>query len=209
MIDITRPLSTTTAAWPGDTPLLIDWTLRTSSGDSVSLSRITLSPHVGTHADAPAHYDPDGVPAGAFDLANFLGPARVVDARGSRRVTLGLLEEQGALGRSRVLVRSLEEVAPDEFASNFPPLTAEAGYALARAGLVLFGTDAPSVDPVDSAAMSAHRALGAAGIPILENLDLSQVEPGDYDLVALPLKLMETEATPVRALLLPPGTLVL
>jgi arylformamidase len=106
-----------------------------------------------------------------------------------------------------VLVRSLDSVRPEEFVSDFPPLTPEAAEALVQSGLRLYGTDAPSVDPVDSAGMAAHRALGAAGLPILENLDLSRVEPGDYDLLALPVKLAGAEAAPVRAVLLPAGTL--
>ncbi len=207
MIDISRPLSATTAAWPGDAALEVDWTLRLSNGDNVSLTRITLSPHTGTHADAPAHYDADGALTGAFELARFLGPARVIDARGHDALTVELFESRGALGAQRVLVRSLETVRPEEFVREFPPLAPEAAIALAEAGLRLFGTDAPSVDPVDSAAMAAHRALGASRIPILENLDLSAAEPGEYDLVALPIRLMETEAAPARAVLLPSGTL--
>ncbi|HSG82116.1 MAG TPA: cyclase family protein [Gemmatimonadota bacterium] len=209
MIDITRPLSTTTAAWPGDAPLKLDWTLRLAAGDNVSVSRISLSPHVGTHADAPAHYDADGASTGAFSLASFLGPARVIDVRGHEAVTIQLLEMRGAIGATRLLVRSLESVRPEKFDSDFPPLAPEAAEALVAEGLVLYGTDAPSVDPVDSAAMAAHRVLGNAAIPILENLDLSAVQPGDYDLLALPVKLIEAEATPVRAVLLPPGTLVI
>jgi arylformamidase len=207
MIDISRPLSATTAAWPGDSPLGVDWTLRLADGDNVSLTRITLSPHTGTHADAPAHYDADGAMSGAFELDRFLGPARVIDARGHDSLTVDLFQKSGAVGAARILVRSLHEVRPEEFVRDFPPLEPEAATALANAGLQLFGTDAPSVDPVDSAAMAAHRALGAAAIPILENLDLSLAEPGDYDLVALPIRLMDTEAAPARAVLLPPGTL--
>ncbi len=209
MIDISRPLGVATAAWPGDTPLQIDWVLHISRGDNVSLSRVTLSPHVGTHADAPAHYEQDGPTTGELDLAAFLGAVRVIDVSGSEAVTAEVLAERNALGRPRVLVRSLEQVRPEEFVSDFPPLSTEAAKALVSSGLRLYGTDAPSVDPVDSSSMSAHRVLGAAGVPILENLDLSAADPGDYDLVALPVKLTEVEATPVRAVLLPPGSLVL
>jgi arylformamidase len=207
MIDITRPLDTRTAAWPGDTGLGIDWTLHMSRGDNVTLSCVTLSPHVGTHADAPLHYEPHGSPTGEFDLSAFIGPVRVVDARGQYSVTPQLLSDCGAIGVPRLLVRSLDVVRPEEFVSAFPPLAADAAQMLVSAGLKLYGTDAPSVDPVDSAAMSAHRALGSTAIPILENLDLSRAEPGDYDLLALPMKLTETEATPVRAVLLPAGAL--
>ncbi len=187
----------------------LDWTLQLAAGDNVSLSRISLSPHVGTHADAPAHYDVEGASTGAFNLASFLGPARVIDARGHAAVTIELLEALGALGAARLLVCSLGSVRPEEFVSDFPPLAPDAAEALVAEGLVLYGTDAPSIDPVDSGAMAAHRVLGDAAIPILENLDLSAAQPGDYDLLALPVKLTEAEAAPVRAVLLPPGTLVL
>lgn len=207
MIDITRPLGVDTAAWPGDTPFSLKWTSEIDEGDVVSVSRLVLSPHVGTHADAPAHYLPDGEPAGEFTLSAFVGPVRVVDLAGTDAVTEELLLARGAIGEERVLVRSLETVRPEIFAADFPPLMAPAAVALIDAGLRLYGTDAPSVDAVNSQTMEAHRALGRAGIPILENLDLSAVEPGLYDLVALPLPLIEAEAAPVRAVLLPAGSL--
>ena len=209
MIDITQPLGSKTAAWPGDTPFELDWTLHAGRGDNVTLSRVTFSPHVGTHADAPAHYEVHGHLTGAFELGAFLGPVRVIDARWAKSVDLGLLESAEALGVRRLLVRSLPDLRPERFASDFPPLAPDAAGALVRSGLRLYGTDAPSIDPVQSTAMRAHRVLGAAGIPIIENLDLSRAEPGDYDLLALPLRMVEAEAAPVRAVLLPAGSLSL
>ncbi len=175
----------------------------------MTLSRVSFSPHVGTHADAPAHYDVDGPLTGAFEISAFLGPVRVIDARWAKSVDLGLLESLEAIGVTRLLVRSIPELRPERFASDFPPLAPDAADALVGSGLRLYGTDAPSVDPVQSAAMSAHRVLGAAGVPIIENLDLSLAEPGEYDLVALPLRIAEAEAAPVRAVLLPAGSLKL
>lgn len=207
MIDITRPLGSRTAVWPGDTPFDLDWTMHVWRGDSVSVSRISMSPHVGTHADAPAHFRSGGATTGSFDLAAFVGRVRVIDACGSGSIDLAVFEDGGALGCSRVLVRVLKVVHPEEFVHDFPALAAEAAEALVGNGLRLYGTDAPSVDPVDSSRMSAHRVLGEAGVPILENLDLTQVAPGDYDLIALPLKLEAAEAAPLRAVLLPPGSL--
>ena len=207
MIDISRPLSETTAAWPGDNPLRVDWAMRNAKGDNVTLSCLTLSPHVGTHADAPAHYTGDGVGTETFDLDDFVGAVRVIDARGHDAVTPELLADFDATGCRRLLVRSLQAVRPEEFVSEFPPLSVPAAEALVASGLRLYGTDAPSVDPVDSSTMSAHRVLGAAGLPILENLDLSGVKPGDYDLLALPIRLVGAEAAPVRAVLLPLGSL--
>jgi arylformamidase len=207
MIDITRSLGAHTAEWPGDTPFSLDWTQHLWRGDNVSVSRIVLSPHIGTHADAPAHVQSGGATSGEFDLAAFIGPVLVIDARGSDLVSTEVMKDRGAIGRTRVLVRSLEVVRSEEFCEDFPPLAAEAAEALVNAGLVLYGTDAPSVDPMDSASMDAHRALGAGGVPILENLDLTRAESGDYDLLALPMKLEGAEASPVRAILLPSGAL--
>jgi len=171
------------------------------------LSRITLSSHLGTHADAPAHYELGGDTTDSFILTAFVGPVRVIDVRGCDSVTSQVLEEHSALGSARVLVRSLEEIRPEEFRSDYPSLAPDGAEALVRSGVRLYGTDAPSVDPMDSASMTAHRVLGAAGLPILENLDLSRAPAGDYDLVALPLKLMQAEAAPVRAILLPAGSI--
>ena len=209
MIDITQPLSAATAPWPGDTALRVDWNLHLSHGDNVSLSSISLSSHLGTHTDAPSHYLPDGHSMDGFALPAFVGPVRVIDVRGCESVTSQVLEERGALDSPRVLVRSLEEVRPEKFVSDYLPLSADGAEALVGSGARLYGTDAPSIDPVDSASMTAHRILGAAGLPILENLDLTHAPPGDYDLVALPLKLMKTEAAPVRAVLFPAGSISL
>lgn len=208
MIDITRPLGSRTAEWPGDTPFSLDWTAHVWRGDSVSVSRILMSPHVGTHADAPAHYQSGGATTGSFDLTAFMGRVRVIDARGSGLIDLSVLETGGAVGCLRVLVRVLDEAQTEEFVHDFPALAVEAAEALVSNGLRLYGTDGPSVDPVDSSRMSAHRVLGAAGVPILENLDLTQVVPGDYDLIALPLRLEAAEAAPLRAVLLPPGSVI-
>jgi arylformamidase len=166
-----------------------------------------MSPHVGTHADAPAHYKSGGATTSGFELTDFVGRVRVVDARRSELVDLAVLERGGAIGCRRVLVRVLDIVQAEKFVGEFAALAVEAAEALVDNGLRLYGTDAPSIDPVDSSRMSAHKVLGAAGVPILENLDLTLAEPGDYDLVALPLKLEAAEAAPVRAVLLAPGSL--
>jgi arylformamidase len=209
MIDISRPLSVTTAPWPEDTALSIDWTLHLSRGDNVSLSTIRLSTHLGTHADAPAHYMPDGHTMSGFSLLAFVGPVQVIDVVGCDSVTAQVLKEQSVLSSPRVLVRSLAEVVPEEFVDDYPPLAPDGAEALVNSGVRLYGTDAPSVDPVDCPGMDAHRILGSAGLPILENLDLTHVPPGKYDLVALPMRLVEAEAAPVRAVLLPAGSLAL
>jgi len=151
----------------------------------------------------------DGHAMHGFALSAFVGPVRVINAVGCDSVTAQVLEEHRALDSPRVLVRTLAEVIPEKFVSDYPPLAPGGAEALVSAGVRLYGTDAPSIDPMDSASMTAHRILGAAGLPILENLDLTDAPPGDYDLVALPMRLVEAEAAPVRAVLFPAGSLAL
>lgn len=150
-----------------------------------------MSAHLGTHVDAPSHVIPGGAAAGSLPLDAFVGPARVVDLPGRGEIGLDGLPRR-ALGAARILFRTRGE-------AFLSPLAA---VRLAERGARLVGTDAGSVDPEDAEDLPVHRALLGRGIFILENLDLSGVKPGDYRLIALPLKLTELDASPVRAVLI-------
>lgn len=202
IFDISRPLSRRTAAWPGDTPYSLDWTMEIARGASVNVSRWTLSPHVGTHVDAPLHYRENDATPADLPLDLFVGPALVVDARGADRLDEATLARLAAAPVERLLVRTQEHADPEVFVERFPPLTEDGARWLVGRGLRLFGTDAPSVDPVDSKTLTAHKVLGAAGAAILENLDLAEAPPGVYRLIALPLRVTEADASPVRAILM-------
>ena len=206
ILDISQPLGTRTAAWPGDRKFMVDWTMRRDQGDSVNVAAMTSSVHVGTHADGPLHTG-EGPAIGALPLEPFVGEAVVVDARAHvsgdpALVGAGVLEGLNAGETPRVLLRTREEDDPSSFPESFAALAPELCRSLARGGFVLVGTDAPSVDPVDSRRLESHRVLVDAGIPNLENLALSGVAPGRYTLVALPLALAEADSSPVRAVLL-------
>ena len=105
-------------------------------------------------------------------------------------------------GATRLLLKTGTAPDPTVFNDDFAHLTAEAAEALAEAGIALFGNDTPSVDHADSTTLDAHKALLAGGVAILENLRLVHVPAGDYELIALPLKLRDLDASPVRAILL-------
>lgn len=206
LLDISQPLRRDTATWPGDRPLEIAWTMRRDRGDSVNVAAVSSSVHVGTHADGPLHTG-EGAAVGALPLEPFVGPAVVVDARPfvtgePPLVGAAALDEVDAGETPRVLLRTRDRDEPERFPERFAALSPELCQRLAAAGFLLVGTDAPSVDPVDSRTLDAHRVLAAAGIPNLENLALSGVGPGRYTLVALPLRLMEADSSPVRAVLL-------
>lgn len=200
--DISPPVEARSPVFPGDTPYSQRWSATLGDGCPVNVSAITLSPHVGAHADAPLHYDPAGLPVGALDLAPFMGPCRVIHAIGC-----GPLIEWHHLAHAaqalppRVLVRSFERAPVDRWTDAFSAFAAATIERLADAGVQLVGIDTASVDPADSKTLPSHHVLRRRGLRVLENLVLDEVPEGDYELIALPLKLMTADASPVRAVL--------
>jgi arylformamidase len=201
--DISPPVNTGSPVFPGDAPFSSVWVARIGPGCPVNLSTLTLSPHTGAHADAPLHYDPAGAAIGAVDLRPFLGPCRVIHAIG----VAPLVEWQHithALTASlppRVLVRTCEKAAVDrwdEAMAAYAPQTLE---SLADLGVMLVGIDTASIDPAASKTLDSHQVLRRRSLRVLENLVLDDVPEGDYELIALPLKLSTADASPVRAVL--------
>jgi arylformamidase len=200
--DITRQISPDMAVWPGDTPVNVQVTGRIAEGSSVNVSAVTMSCHTGTHVDAPYHYFDDGARMNQVDLDVYVGRATVVDMRhvsGPARpehlagVDLDRIE--------RILFKTQDSQRPDTvWDPDFVYLSAELATLFGEKGIRLYGTDAPSVDKSDSKTLPAHHALGHGNVLILEGLMLDGIEPGDYELIALPLKL-ERDGSPVRAIL--------
>jgi arylformamidase len=199
--DITHPLGNSTAGWPGDEPFRLEPTARLTNGDSVNLSRITLSPHTGTHADAPYHYDESGLRMDEVPPERYIGPARLVALEGRAMIAVADLQGLDLEGVERLLVRTGSCPDATRFHRNFTAFEPDAVRYLARRGVRLIGTDAHSMDPMESKELPAHHACAAAGILIIENLNLEAVPTGDYELIALPLKLTGADGSPVRAVL--------
>ncbi|MDR5758031.1 arylformamidase [Caballeronia sp. LZ035] len=204
LLDISPPIEPATPVWPGDTPVGIERVWRMEAGSPVNVARLTLSPHTGAHADAPLHYDEHGAPIGAVALDTYLGACRVVHCVG---VTPLVLPEHvaGQLDGipPRVLLRTYRNAPLDAWDSAFTAVAPDTIDLLARHGVKLIGIDTPSLDPQESKTMDAHRRIRAHGMAILEGLVLDAVAPGDYELIALPLKLSTLDASPVRAVLRP------
>jgi arylformamidase len=199
--DISPPLAADSPAFPGDTAYQQTWTARIGPGCPVNVSAITLSPHLGAHADAPLHYGKDAPPIGAVELEPFLGRCRVIHAIGKGPlITPQHLEASVADLPPRVLVRTFTR-APARWVSDFSAFAPETVAWLANAGVRLVGIDTASVDPADSKTLDAHQQLLAHDMRVLENLVLDDVPEGDYELIALPLKLTGACASPVRAVL--------
>ena len=200
--DISPPVYEGAPVFPGDTPYRQRWAARIGSGCPVNVSEIGLSPHVGAHADAPLHYDPEGATIGHVDLAPYLGPCRVIHAidRGSL-ITWGHIAHAAQSLPPRVLVRTYARAPVDHWdgaLAAYAPATIE---RLAALGVTLVGIDTASIDPADSKTLDSHQVIRRLDLRVLENLVLDAVPEGDYELIALPLKLVSADASPVRAIL--------
>ncbi len=199
--DISPPVSPATPGFPGDTTYSQRWNAQIGPGCPVNVSAVTMSPHLGAHADAPLHYAAGASAIGAVDLDPFLGPCRVIHAidRGAL-VTRAHLEHAVAGLPPRVLVRT-RATAPVKWSGDFAAFAPDTIAWLAGLGVRLVGIDAQSVDPAESKTLDSHQQLLVHDMRVLENLVLDEVEAGDYELIALPLKLMDADASPVRAIL--------
>ncbi|MBT8477906.1 MAG: cyclase family protein, partial [Gemmatimonadetes bacterium] len=184
----------------GDTPFSSEFTWSMAAGASCNVSRITTSPHNGTHADAPLHFLPGTAGIGDVPLDPYLGPCMVVQGPGEGQILPRHLDGIDLAITPRILVRTHQSTDAG-FDREFVSLSAEAAGWLANRGARLIGLDTPSMDPFDSKTMDAHHALLGAGVAILENLVLAHVDPGVYELIALPLRWTGLDASPVRAVL--------
>ena len=200
--DISPPVQPGAPVFPGDTPYQQHWSAQIGPGCPVNVSRITLSPHVGAHADAPLHYDPAGRAVGALDLAPYLGRCRVIHAIGVRPLIFWQHLAHATQGLPpRVLVRTYARAPVDRWDPQLAAFAPETVERLADAGVVLIGIDTASIDPADNKALASHQVIRRRDLRVLENLVLDDVPEGDYELIALPLKLTAADASPVRAVL--------
>ena len=199
--DISPAVHADTPVFPGDTPYHQQWCATIAPGCAVNVSSITLSPHIGAHADAPLHYDAQGASIGELALEPFLGPCRVIHAIGCGPLIEWRHLEHGLDGLpARVLVRTYAQAPTqwDPLLTAYAPGTIE---RLADLGVQLVGIDTASIDPADSQRLASHQVIRRRGLRVLENLVLDAVPEGDYELIALPLKLTSADASPVRAVL--------
>lgn len=199
--DISPLLSAATPVWPGDTAFHAEATWQIADGCPVHVSRITLSTHTGAHCDAPSHYDVDGASIDAVPLDAYLGACRVIHCIGA-----GLVEPQHVAHAlhdlpPRVLLRTYRSAPQTAWDSNFSAIAPATIALLAQHGVRLIGIDTPSIDPQDSKTLDAHHAVRANRMAILEGIVLDAIPEGDYELIALPLKLSGLDASPVRAIL--------
>ncbi len=210
LYDISPPISPSLKVWPGDTVPSREILLDTAKGDTITLSTLRTTVHAGAHADGPNHYGPmpDGSTAPSIDempLEHYLGLCMVIDADVARGVRVTATDLAVSLAKvalpGRVLIRTRTFPDPTKFNEDFAALAPELIEEFARRGFITIGVDTPSVDLFDSKELPAHKAFLRTGVAILEGLVLTDVPAGSYELIALPLKLVGFDGSPVRAVL--------
>lgn len=205
LYDITMPLAKGMPVWPDDTPFAFELTASKQTTLSVNIGKLTMSTHTGTHVDAPYHFVEHGQKAAGLEIERFVGPALVIDLSGREKIDASVLLAHPLERVPRLLVKTNSWANRSVFPKQICHLDPDVAPLLAKCGVKLIGVDVPSVDPIDSKELPAHHALLAHDISILEGIVLDDVPPGWYELIALPLRLQEADASPVRAVLRPLG----
>jgi len=192
--------------WPGDPKLSLQLANSIARGDVANVTRIEMGAHTGTHMDAPFHFIANGRGIDQLPLDVLIGPCRVFDLRGDPgHITRAALEKCDWAGVTRALfkTRNSQHWANDdrEFDKQFVAIAGDAARYLVERKVKLVGVDYLSVEAFGSKQFPAHEALLGAGVVIIETLNLSGVAAGDYELIALPLKLKDTDGAPARVVL--------
>jgi arylformamidase len=205
-IDVSVPVRSGMVHWPADPEVTLERTSTIEAGDNANMTRLDMSAHTGTHMDAPLHFFDEDPGMEALPLDIVMGPARVIRIEGEEPIDRGQLEGLDIQSGERILFRTTNSDRPwwdRDFDPAYVHVSLEAAELLGEAGVALVGVDYLSVGGYESDGPETHRALLGAGVWIVEGLDLSEVEPGDYELICLPIKLVGSDGAPARVLLRP------
>jgi len=205
-IDVSVPLHNGMVHWPGDAPFNRTQTLHIAKGDECNLSQISSSAHVGTHMDAPRHFLKDGHGIETMPVDATIGPARVIAIHDPDLIRIAELEPYQLKRGERVLFKTRNSShvwKTSEFQKKFVHIPQDTARYLGKCGVQTVGVDYLSVGGFETDSAETHQALLEAGIWIIEGLNLEHVEPGNYELICLPLKLAGSDGAPARAVLRP------
>jgi arylformamidase len=199
--DISPTISARLKVWPGDTLPSREILSDLKRGDTITLSTLRATVHLGAHADAPSHYGLDAPAIHERSLDYYLGACQVMHVPVRRGACIAPAEIKTAISAPRVLLATGTYPDAENFNEDFAALTPELVNSFHLQGVKLIGIDTPSVDPFLSKDLAAHKMFLKHNMAILEGLVLKDVPAGFYELIALPLKLEGFDASPVRAVL--------
>jgi arylformamidase len=203
LLDVSVPLVAGMPAYPGNPDFELQPVKRIADGGSSNVSRLILGTHTGTHVDAPKHFIDDGLTVDALSLDLLIGRARVVEI--SKRGGIGAeeLAEAGLREDLRVLLKTSNSALWNDtgFHQEYTYVTEEGARYLVEQGVKVIGVDYLSVEQYKKAGAPAHRALLSQGVVIIEGLNLSEAEPGMYEMYCLPLRVAGGDGAPARVIL--------
>ena len=199
--DISPPITEDLKVWPGDVPPSREIVSDVARGGSRTNSILHATVHLGSHIDAPSHFSPQGLSIDEVDLDQFIGPCQVIRVPMACREQITPNHLKTPVVTERILFATGTYPDPNEFHDDFAALSPQLIDWLRVKGVKLVGIDAPSIDLFASTDLPAHKAALGHKMGILEGLLLMEVPEGMYELIALPLKLVGYDASPVRAIL--------
>ena len=202
IFDISPEISPEIAVYPGDTPFSANFLLDMKEGHHLTLSSITSTVHLGAHADAPSHYHKEGESIESRSLHHYLGTVQVIEVDLGQRERIQPEHFESSIQAPRVLFKTNSFPNPKEWNDDFCALSEELIHFLHNKNVITVGLDTPSVDISDDKELLAHNAIAQYDMAILEGVILKDVPEGIYQLIALPLKIKGSDASPVRAILL-------
>jgi arylformamidase len=205
-IDISVPLHSGMAHWPDNPPVAIERVMSIDRGDKANVSKLSMGAHTGTHMDAPVHFLPEGKGIDTMPLVATIGLARVIEIQDIESIKPGELQSHQIQSGERILFKTRNSSRcwqTDNFVEDFVYISQEAARYLAAQQIQTVGVDYLSVGGFFKDGTETHQALLSAGIWIIEGLNLSNVQPGLYELICLPLRITGGDGTPARAILRP------
>jgi arylformamidase len=203
-IDVSVSLHSGMVHWPDNPPVQIERALSIERGDAANVSQISMGAHTGTHMDGPIHFVREGRGLDEMPLEATIGRARVIEVGDPESVKPEELDPHRLRRNERILFKtqnSARRWSSEDFVEDFVYVSQEAARYVAYRGIRTVGVDYLSVGGFRKDGEETHRALLEAGIWVIEGLDLSEVEPGEYELICLPVKIERSDGAPARAIL--------
>lgn len=204
-IDISVTISSGMVHWPGDPAVQVTRTQNMDKGDSANLSLITMGVHTGTHMDAPRHFFSGGKSLDKMPLCAAIGPARVLELMNTQCITAEELKRYRIKRGEKILLKTRNSSLwkSNVFQKDFVYISKETAEYLSHTGVSVIGVDYLSVGGYQKYGAETHKIILGAGIWIIEGLNLLGVAPGKYDLFCLPLKILDSDGAPARAIIRP------
>lgn len=203
LIDVTVPIDSRLATYPGNTPFILEAIKRLANGDSSNVSTIHMSAHAGTHVDAPRHFFDEGAGVEGLPIEMLCGRTRVIELTTRHGITAEDLAEVDLREDIRLLIKTHNSRlwGDPEFHSDFIGVTEGAARLLVDRGVKVLGVDYLSVEQYKTPGAPAHHVLLGAGTIVIEGLNLRDVEPGSYEMFCLPLPVVGSDGAPARVIL--------